>query len=333
MKIALSRATRRRRPFGRIAAALAAAITVFASRPASAQLKGHYIPGFTGLENGSQPPPGLTLALPIYVYPTDTIKDSNGDSLAAHPNITASFFGLGLLAVTNATILGANYGFQVIPAAFVKSRIESASLDVPGSYAFTDIEVVPLWLGWHTARADFTVSWGIFLPTGKWELGGSDNSGLGMYSNDFEAGTTVHLDDRHAWTTSLLATYEIHSHKKDTELKAGDILTVEGGTGKAFYSKVEGTPIPQIVNVGVVYYGQFKVTSDTGTGPLSTRLLAGKKDRVFGAGVEANIFLPKTNLLFGLRVVPEFGARNRTQGTTFLLTAGWAFRSFAKKPG
>jgi len=314
-------------------AAALVSIMVCTSRPAEAQLKGHYIPGFTGLENGTQPPPGLSLALPIYIYPTDTIKDSNGDSLAAQPSITVTFTGLALAAVTNAKILGANYGFEIIPVTFMKSRIESASLDVSGSFAFSDIEFVPLWLGWHKPRADFSVAWGFFAPTGKWELGGSDNSGLGMWSNDFQGGTTIHLDDKHAWTTSLLTTYEIHSHKKDTDLKAGDILTVEGGTGRAFYTKVEGTPIPQIVNVGIVYYGQFKVTADTGTRPLSTRLLAGRKDRVYGAGVEGNIFLPKSSLLLDLRVVPEFGARNRTQGVTFLFTVGWAFKSFMKAPG
>src|SRR5215475_9517206 len=108
------------------AAALVAAVTVCSSRYASAQLKGHYIPGFTGLEDGTQPPPGLSLALPIYLYPTDTIKDSNGDSLAAQPSITVSFTGLGLIAVTKAKFLGANYGFEIIPVTFMKSRIESA---------------------------------------------------------------------------------------------------------------------------------------------------------------------------------------------------------------
>jgi len=311
---------------------LAAALPLVSSPNVSAQLKGHYIPGFTGLGDGSQPPPSITLALPVYVYPTDTIKDDHGNSFAAHPSITASFFGLGLLAVTNAQVLGANVGVQITPVAFMKSRIESANLDVPGSFAFTDIYVQPLWLGWHTPRADYTVGWGFFAPTGKWELGGSGNSGLGMWSNDFQAGTTVNLDDEHAWTTSLLATYEIHSHKKDTNLKAGDILTLEGGTGKAFYKKVEGTPIPQIITVGVVYYGQFKVSADTGTGPLSSALLAGHKDRVFGVGVEGNIFLPKSSLLLCLRAVPEFGAHNRSQGFTILLSAAYQLKSLVKMP-
>ena len=80
----------------------------------------------------------------------------------------------------------------------------------------------------------------------------------------------------------------------------------------------------------VAYYGQFKVTSDSGSGPLANRLLAGRKDRVVGVGVEGSIFLPKPRLLVDLRVVPEFGARNRTQRLTFLLTLVWQAKSLEK---
>ena len=313
--------------------AFAGAVVFGLSREAGAQLKGHYIPGFTGLNNGSQPPPAISLAVPVYVYSTDTIKNDNGDAIGAHPRVTASFTGISVVWVTNFKILGANWGGQVVPIDFMKSRIESNSLDVPGSFAFSDLTLEPLWLGWHKPRADFTVGWSIFFPTGKYETGGSDNSGLGMWSNDFQAGTTLHLDDKHAWSTSLLATYEIHSHKKDSDIKAGNILTLEGGTGKAFYKKVEGTPIPQVTSVGLAYYAQFKVSADQGTGPIANRLLAGRKDRVFGVGLEGNLFLPKSKVLLGLRIVPEFGARNRTQGVTFLFTLAYQAKSLMKMPG
>jgi hypothetical protein len=312
--------------------ALAVAALVGSGREAWAQLKGHYIPGFTGLGNGTQPPPAITVAVPLYFYPTDTIKDDNGDTVGDNPHITASFTGLSVIGVTNVKILGANWGFQIVPVDFMKSRIEARSLDVPGSFAFSDLTAQPLWLGWHTPRADFTVGWSLFFPTGKYELGGTDNSGLGMWSNDFQAGTTIHLDDKHEWSTSMLATYEIHSHKKDSDIKAGDILTLEGGTGKAFYKKVEGTPIPQVTNFGLVYYAQFKVTSDSGAGPFADVLLGGIKDHVFGVGLEGDVFLPKARLLLGLRVVPEFGARNRTQGVTILATIGYQAKSLAKQP-
>ena len=49
-------------------------LLILVASPAQAQLKGHYIPGFTGLDDGTQPPPGITLAFPVYAYPTDTIK-------------------------------------------------------------------------------------------------------------------------------------------------------------------------------------------------------------------------------------------------------------------
>ena len=208
----------------------------------------------------------------------------------------------------------------------MKSRIESNSLDVPGSFGFSDITVSRS--GWDgTSRAPTHGRLERFAPTGKWELGGSENAGLGMWSNDFTAGTTLRLDDKRAWTTSLLATYGIHSHKSDSNIRAGDILTLEGGTGRAFFKPVAGSPIPMITNVGLVYYGQFKVTGDTGSGQATTTLLAGNKDRVFGIGGEVNVFLPKAKLLPGVRVLPELGARNRTQGLAVLVTAGYQVKS------
>jgi len=310
--------------------ALAAGL-VGSGREARAQLKGHYIPGFTGLQNGSQAPPGINVFLPTYFYTTDTLKDSEGNTLGANPRVNASFFGPGVAWVTNAKILGANWGGQLLPIAFMKSRIEGNSLDVPGSFKFTDIYASPLQLGWHKPRADYTVSWGLFFPTGKWELGGTDNGGLGQWSYDFQAGTTLRLDDKHAWTTSLLATYEIHSHKKDTQLKTGGILTLEGGTGKSFYKKVQGTPIPQITSFGLAYYGQFKVSSDEGLAG-STRFFEGKKDHVFSVGLEASLYFPKARFLLGFRAVPEFGAVDRTQGWTFLLTTAYEVKSLVKMP-
>src|SRR6185436_12017579 len=104
---------------------------------AQAQLKGHYVPGFTGLDNGTQAPPGITIALPVYFYTTDQIKDNDGKSVGAHPRINATFTGPAIAWVTKFKLLGANFGGAVVPLAFIKSRIEGNSLDVPGSFAFT----------------------------------------------------------------------------------------------------------------------------------------------------------------------------------------------------
>jgi hypothetical protein len=142
----------------------------------------------------------------------------------------------------------------------------------------------------------------------------------------------VHLDARREWATSVLGTYEIHTRKKDSGLKVGDILTLEGGTGRAFYQKVSGAALPRIVTVGTVYYAEFKVTADEGGGPILDAFFADNTDRVFGVGGEVSVFLPKPKLLLDARAVQEFGARTRTQGLAFLFTVGYQVKSLAKEP-
>jgi hypothetical protein len=65
--------------------ALAWAVVFGCGRPAHAQLKGHYIPGFAGMQNGSQAPPGISLFAPAFFFTTDTLKNDEGDALGAHP--------------------------------------------------------------------------------------------------------------------------------------------------------------------------------------------------------------------------------------------------------
>lgn len=299
---------------------------------ARAQFKGHYLPGFTGLNNGTQPPPSISVGLPFYFFPTDTLKDANGRTIPVDASLKTAFFGPLLSVVTNAKVLGANYGFSAIPATWFRARIEANALDAPGSFQFSDTLFVPVSLGWEKTRANILAQWMFFAPTGKWELGGTDNSGLGMWSHDFQLGTTVHLDDTRTWTTSVLGTYEINTRKEDSDIEVGDTLTIEGGTGRAFMKKVSGAALPRIINAGVVYYAQFKVTADEVHDPIIDDVLADSQDRVFAVGGEVNVFLPKSKLLLGARVLPEFGAHTRPQGVTFMFTVGYEAKSLARRP-
>lgn len=150
-----------------------------------------------------------------------------------------------------------------------------------------------------------------------------------MYANELFAGTTVYLDQKKMWNASSNFALEFHTSKKDTDIKVGDIATIQGGLGRTLYRKVGG-PIPQIFNVGLDYYTQFKVTGDSGADiPLA---LQGPKDRVFGIGPEFNVFFPKPRLTVLARYEPEFGARVRTQGQTVLFEVVWTGKSLAKAP-
>jgi hypothetical protein len=62
--------------------------------------------------------------------------------------------------------------------------------------------VNPVQLGWHTPRADYLAGYTVFIPVGEWELGGDDNTGLGMWST-LPGGTTLRLTPAagliHSW--------------------------------------------------------------------------------------------------------------------------------------
>lgn len=307
-----------------------ALLSLLLAGEARAQLKGHYVAGFAGLQSGTQPPPGVSLFVPLYWYTTNDIRNSTGGSVGSFPRVNVYFTGPGLAWVTKAKLLGGHLGGSAAPLAFIKSRIETDSLNVSGSFAFTDMFVQPIQLGWESRRTDVVVGYGLFIPTGKWELGASDNAGLGMWSHLLQAGTTIHLDDKHQWSYSILASQEFHSKKKGTQIQVGQILTVEGGLGRTFFTfeTVGGKSVPaRITNVGLVYYGQFKVSNDQTNGVTAQR-----GDRVFGAGLEASLIAPESGWVFAVRFEPEFGARLRTQGSTFLLTVAYQLKSFASPP-
>jgi hypothetical protein len=118
----------------------------------------------------------------------------------------------------------------------------------------------------------------------------------------------------------------IHQANRQASLHIDGILKdlrVSASEGQllAFVAARDGVP---------AYYGQFKVSSDSG--PLGTFLFENRKDHVFGIGGEANVFLPKPKLLVGLRIIPEFGAVNRTEGFTFMVTLGYQAKSLLKTP-
>lgn len=309
-------------------------VLLFFSASLHAQLKGTHLLGDMGLQSGSQPPPSFTPAIALYNYHTSRFINADGDKLDI-PNINMFLLGLGGSFVTNAKILGGNYGGSVL-IAFASSKIEGNNISTKSSLAFTDTYIQPLQLGWKTKQADFTVGYALYLPTGKYELGGDDNAGLGILTNEFSAGTTVYFDPKKEWSFSTLLSYGINSKKKNTkdnDITVGNVLSIEGGLGKTWYKPVKGSPLPMIINAGMVYYMQFKTTDDKMQIPSiggSTFNLEGK-DHIFALGAEANIFIPTIKSSIDFRWLGELGAKNRTQGNSFFITIAPYIKFFAPK--
>jgi len=292
-----------------------------------AQYRGDHIPGFIGLESGSQAPPGLYVGNLVYVYPTDTIKGNNGGEVHLPGSLTSTADAILVNVVTNYTVFGAKVGGS-IGFPFVKNRIQFNSFDVHTSLAYTDM-FAGVALGWNLKRADITAGYNLYMPTGKFSPNANDNTGLGMWGNEFTLGSTIYLDEKRTWNVAANFAMEFNSDKRDTNIHVGDLGTIEGGLAKTFYKKVSG-PIPMVMKLGIAGYAQFKITGDSGSDiPVALR---GLKDRVFALGPEFNVFIPGPRLSLLARYEPEFGARNRTQGQTIVFSVVWVAKSLVKHP-
>src|SRR5262245_57876070 len=230
---------------------LAVAIVLVNPAKGFAQLNGQNIKGDAGLKSGSQAPPGAYVAVPLYFYTADQIKDRDGNQLR-EGTLDASVYGMALNVVTTRTIAGANYGF-LVALPWANNRVQGVNdFDSNPGAGLTDLFIQPINLGWHTPRADLTVAYGLYLPTGRYPAGADNNTGLGMWAHELLLGTTAYLNHTRSLHAATTATFDFQSEKEDSSTKVGNILNLEGGIGADFLGGG--------LTTGLTYYGTFKLT-------------------------------------------------------------------------
>ena len=286
--------------------------------PVFAQYMGNNFHGDFGVNSGSQAGPGFYFAIPFAQWNADNIKNADGDEVvAAFQGFDVRVMFPTIIVVTPTKLLGANYGVMVaIP--FSTVRPERAILQTDDSdWGFNDMYVVPLYLGWHTPRADFVAGYGFFAPTGRYEAGADDNVGLGMWGHEIQFGTTVYADAAKKVSIATTAYIEMHSNKKDQDLKVGNLLTLEGGVA---YN------VPKIGGAfGLGYYLQNKLSDDSGADVPLTALQALNlygKNRLFGIGPDVTMAVFQKGGTLGLvnfRYLWESAGKSSFQGSTFLV--------------
>lgn len=184
-----------------------AALALLAAVPARAQLNGSHLLGDFGVGAGTQPKPGFYAAAFYYRYSTDTIKDRDGATVRPFPGSPTSMainaYAPLVWYVSKSKVLGANYGaFAVLP--FVNGSLEAPafSLDEKSATKYSDTAVRPVDLGWHLAKADVAAGFQFYAPTGRYEQGGSGNTGKGMWTYEPFLGATVYFDEKKTASSS-----------------------------------------------------------------------------------------------------------------------------------
>ena len=219
--------------------AQACGLTLLLAVPAEAQLNGSHTLGDFGVQSGSQPQPGFYAALFYLRYDTDTIKNADGD-IVRLPQASPGSLAVSALApmvwyVSKTKLLGANYGAMVVfPFANASLEAPAFQLNDTVDTSFSDMLIRPLDLGWHTPRSDVAAGLQLYLPTGRYERGGSDNIGKGMWAYEPFVGTTFFFDEKRTASFATTAYWEFHGEKKDSDAKVGQLLTLQGGLGKSY---------------------------------------------------------------------------------------------------
>lgn len=277
--------------------------------PAAAQLNGDNVKGDAGLKAGSQAPPGVYIAVPLWFYTADAVKNRDGNEILTG-NLDAAVFGVALNVVTPRKILGANYGF-LVALPWANNRVQGVEdFDSNPGTGLTDMFIQPISLGWHTPRADATVGYGLYVPTGRYENGASNNTGLGQWAQEILVGTTLYLNQTRTVHAATAATFNVFSKKEDSETKVGNILNLEGGLGADFLGGG--------LTAGLAYYGTFKLTDDQFDSRLGA-LIRGK-NRVWGLGPEVSLALATKKAVYGFLTVRyqwELAARTTTEGAAW----------------
>jgi hypothetical protein len=282
--------------------------------PVQAQLITQHIKGSVGLKAGSQAPPHLYVVMPLlYFYNNDTVRNRDGNKLPFNVSLTSAMFGAGALNVTTKKILGGNYAFQVLFPVGANNRIQGTEIDQNPGAGLTDSVVQPISLGWHGKRADAIAGYTIYIPTGRYTDGASNNTGMGMWGQELGFGTTVYLNEAKQYHAATMVSFNFQSKKEDSDTKVGNAMNFEGGVGGDF---LKGG-----LTVGLDYYYSFKLTKDQIEGVPEALI---SKAKTFGVGPEVQLALARKGMLYGFLKMTYFWetyARTTTQGSAFTIAA------------
>ena len=292
-------------------AAIAAALLV-AATTSTGSAQQNFGAGFVGLRAASQAPPGVYVGVFYWGSTSGKYVNKDGTSVDIRPGISQRLAGLLVNYVTPVKILGANWAMTLsLPLSSGHVQIDSVpSANSSVSWGYSTTVLQPLNLGWHTKRADYTFAYTLYFPTGKWSFGGSQNNGLGMWTNEFSAGATYFFNDEQTVHFALMAYYDINSAKRDTTYTQSNPFTLEGGVGINYASKSKWMGW-----AGVVGYGQWALvpTKFVATaGPLTTTI-AGPYSESFGIGPEITTFQGALTL----RYLWQLGSKSALQGNIF----------------
>lgn len=311
--------------------------------PAAASEIGHFIPGLFNIRDLVVPEePGFYAVSYQYFYSTDRLNDEDGDeveSVNIHPgpgpgvtldvNIDVDMFAWAPVLMWSSPwkVLGARYAALAVPSfanASVKAglnRSTGAGLgrDVDqAQFAFADLYVQPLWLGWNRKHFDAAFGYGFYAPTGKYnverfdlpivgtvKVEEADNIGYGFWTHQLGGAATYYPFENRATAFAGALTYEFHYDKEHFDVTPGQDLSLNWGVSQ--YLPLGSEKL--LLEIGPAGYSSWQTTEDHGSDATNDRL-----DQVHAAGGQIGITYVPWFLIANFHAFGEFHSEDRFQG-------------------
>jgi len=312
--------------------AVLALIALCSPSPLSAQQKGQWLPGQSGLNAGILPDPGFTYQNMTINYSSDTLNGPRGNTVP----LTGSYDIWGIenffIYVPKFKFLGARLAFVIVAPTFANGSLTLGSLNFPnlalqgGGEGVGDLWAQPMTLGWSLKRADIFVGEAFMAPTGRYTPGAANNIGSGYWGNHLMTGSTIYLAKDKGTSANLFTDWEVHGNRQTgqgTTLTPGQAFTMEWGLGQLIPLKKD---LSRLFQLGVVGYDQWQVTNNGGFITPKIPANAVPYYSVHAIGFQTNFILPAKALSLYFKFYDEYRAFSRPQGQTIVFGGTYTLR-------
>ncbi len=301
-----------------------AAAVSFSAGPVFAGGNQAYPNGAEGSFAGMVPPPGFYVLDYNMYYTADDFNDLALDDfeIDVYANV------LRLLYMTPKTFLGANWGMHVfIPYMDLDGHFDAPPGTPPMMGDFLDndtdelgdIIIDPFILAWHWEHFHCVFGVDLYLPTGDYDDDELFNIGRNNVTIEPLFAWTYLTDSGWSFNQKLMWDFstENDDYTNPEDLTEGDL---EPGNEFHFDYAIDYGLTPS-VRAGVAGYAYWQLDEDRFEGET----VPGLKSRVLAAGpmVSASFFNRRLTVIG--KVLPEFGARNHSEGVSTWVKFIYAF--------
>jgi hypothetical protein len=287
--------------------------------------------------------PGWYVAVYNYYYTSNQFNDANGNAVNSvtikpgpgpgftinvSPSVDIYTLSPTLTWIAPWKLEGVKFGAYINPS-FSNSSLgaQISTLEGRGVNASTstfgvgDLFVQPIWLGYTMQHWDFSLGYGFYAPTGRYNvstitfprLGRSitttspDNIGEGFWTHQVQGAAAWYpwADQRMAVTAAL--TYEINSSKEGIDVTPGQHLTLNWGISQ--YLPLSKDQELQL-EVGPAGYDDWQITNDSGSAASAPTV----HQQVNAAGGQIGLVYIPWNASLEFHAFDEFSATARLQG-------------------